>query len=263
MNAIFYALLATGFTFLMTMAGSACVFLFTGDIKPGIRRAVLGFAAGVMVAASCWSMLIPAIEMAQEQEKSGFLQACGGFLLGGVSLLFLDNRLAKLYNKKQKAGTLKNDSSRGTALLFGTITLHNIPEGMAVGLAFAVAASQNSAGLLASAAVLALGIGMQNFPEGAAVSLPYRQEGHTRGRSFLYGALSGAVEPVGGVIAVLLAASVAPLLPWLLSFSAGAMIYAVSAELIPQANSGRNCYTGIVGVIVGFAFMMTLDVALG
>ncbi len=262
MSALFYALLATGFTFLMTTAGSACVFLFVGDIKPNIRRAVLGFAAGVMVAASCWSMLIPAIEMVTEQGKSGILQATGGFALGGLSLLFLDNKFAKLYASMHKHAISSSDTSRRTALLFGTITLHNIPEGMAVGLACALAISENPHALPISAAILALGIGMQNFPEGAAVSLPYRQEGYTRKRSFLYGAISGVVEPIGGVIAVVLAASVTQLLPWLLSFSAGAMIYAVSAELIPGANDNRNCLTGIAGVILGFAFMMTLDVAL-
>ncbi len=263
MNAILLVLLATGFTFLMTTLGSACVFLFSGEIKGFVQRAVFGFAAGVMLAASAWSMLIPAIDMAIEQGESGVLQATGGFVLGGAFLLFADWFLSKAYYKSRN---IKQDSiadTRRTALLFGTITLHNIPEGMAVGLACMLAAQHNSPVMVASAATLAIGIGLQNFPEGAAVSLPFRQEGKSRVKSFVFGALSGIVEPIGGVVAVLIAGAITPLLPWLLSFAAGAMVYAVAAELIPQSNKGGTAYAGVAGVIIGFAFMMTLDVALG
>ncbi len=260
-NSIAAALTATGFTFFMTSLGAACVFLFVGPIKDSFQRAFLGFAAGVMMAASCWSMIVPAIDMAHQQGKSGWLQAGGGFILGAACLLVMDKFITKQYIKQQQSKD-ENSGKRRTALLFGSITLHNIPEGMAVGLACALAVQSNSPAEIAAAVALALGIGLQNFPEGAAVSLPFRQEGYSKMRSFLYGAASGAVEPLGGVIAVVLAVSVANLLPWLLSFAAGAMIYAVACELIPRANKNYNEHAGVIGVIAGFAFMMILDVSL-
>ncbi len=262
MNSVLAALIATGFTFFMTSLGAACVFLFAGPIKDVFQRAFLGFAAGVMMAASCWSMIVPAIEMAQEQGYSGYLQAGGGFILGSMCLLIMDKIITKQYINMQNRQN-ENSGKRRTVLLFGSITLHNIPEGMAVGLACALAVQSHSAAQTAAAIGLALGIGLQNFPEGAAVSLPFRQEGNSKLRSFLYGTASGAVEPIGGVIAVILAASVATLLPWLLSFAAGAMIYAVASELIPRANKKYNEHAGVIGVTFGFAFMMILDVALG
>ncbi len=261
MNPVALALTATGFTFLMNVAGSACVFLFNGKIRPVFHRSFLGFAAGVMMAACAWSMLVPSIDMAREQGGTGYIEATGGFLLGGIFLLIADKKFTALYLKHKGKQHAQSSTLRRTSLLFGAITLHNLPEGMAVGLACVLAAKSASAAELAAAAALALGIGLQNFPEGAAVSLPLCQEGFSKKRSFTYGMLSAIVEPIGAVVAVLLATVIAPTLPWLLSFSAGAMIYAVAAELIPQSYS-EDSHSGIIGLIIGFAFMMTLDVAL-
>ncbi len=269
MNAIIMAALGTFFTFLMTCAGAALVFFFKGEIKPALNKICMGFAAGVMMAASVWSLIIPAINMAQESGKTGFLQASGGFLLGGLFLIFMDLYMVKLYKKYIKPCVITCATKSGvklhrkSALLIGTITLHNIPEGMAVGLAFALAAQTQNAAALAAAMALALGIGLQNFPEGAAVSLPMRQEGFSRLHSFGFGCISGIVEPIGGIGAVLLISLVTPLLPWFLSFAAGAMIYAVASELIPSSSDEKGEFYGVLSVILGFAIMMTLDVALG
>ncbi|MEG0911154.1 MAG: ZIP family metal transporter [Ruthenibacterium sp.] len=263
MSPILLAAMGTGFTFLMTVAGAAVVYLFKGEIKPAAQRIFLGFAAGVMIAASVWSLLIPAIEMAEEQGHIGWIPAAGGFVLGGVFLLLLDGLMPHLHVGETHAEGV-NSSLKRTTLLVLAVTLHNIPEGMAVGLACAMAAGGQSASItVASAAALAMGIGLQNFPEGAAISLPLRKEGLSRNKSFVYGALSGIVEPIGGLIAVLVAASVTPLMPWLLSFAAGAMIYVVVEELIPEAHLGEHSNTGTLGVMLGFLVMMVMDVALG
>ncbi len=267
MNSILMAGAGTLFTFLMTCVGASLVFFFKGEIKPKLNKICLGFAAGVMIAASVWSLIIPAINMAQTQGKTGVIEAFGGFVLGGLFLAFADFYIVKLYKKYIKPNLESNNKNlklrRKSMLLIGTITLHNIPEGMAVGLAFALAAQTGEAAALASAMALALGIGLQNFPEGAAVSLPIRQEGFTRFRSFLYGCVSGVVEPLGGIGAVLLISLITPLLPWFLSFAAGAMIYAVASELIPTCRDNRGEFYGVLSVIFGFAVMMTLDVVLG
>ncbi len=263
MNPILLAAAGTGFTFLMTIAGAAVVFLFKGDIKPAFQRVFLGFAAGVMIAASVWSLLIPAIEMAEEQGHIGWIPAAGGFILGGAFLLVLDKLLPHLHPEEDKTEGIESSLKR-TTLLVLAVTLHNIPEGMAVGLACALAAGGTSASVtMAGAAALAMGIGLQNFPEGAAISLPLRKEGFSRGKSFTYGALSGIVEPIGGIIAVLIAGSLTPLMPWFLSFAAGAMIYVVVEELIPEAHLGEHSNTGTIGVMAGFLIMMVMDVALG
>ena len=257
MGPVQMAALGTGFTFLMTAAGAAVVFFFKKEIAPVFQRVFLGFAAGVMIAASVWSLLLPAIDRAVEQGHSGWVQAAGGFLLGALFLVCLDAVRPLLARKAT------DDGQRRTSLLVLAITLHNIPEGMAVGLACALAAGESGAGQAAGAAALALGIGLQNFPEGAAIALPLRKEGSSRFKSFAGGALSGAVEPLGGVLAVLAAGSVEPLMPWLLSFAAGAMLYVVVEELIPEAHLGEHSNTGTLGVMAGFLIMMILDVALG
>ena len=244
LQALCRAALGTGFTFLMTTLGAALVFFFSGAPEPRCQKGMLGFAAGVMTAASVWSLLLPAMERAEALALPAWLPAAGGMLLGAVFLAALDEALTHLRGMEQRRETL----------LMTAITLHNIPEGMAVGLAFALAA--DGAGL-AGAAALALGIGIQNFPEGAAVSLPL--VGRGRGRAFGAGVLSGAVEPVFGVAVVALAAAAQPLMPWLLSAAAGAMLYVTVEELVPQAHSRA----GTCAFVGGFLIMMVLDVALG
>ena len=243
----------TGFTLLMTSLGAAAVFFFRGELRPGVRRALLGFAAGVMTAATVWSLLLPAIGQSAEAGRfPPWLPAAAGIALGVVFLAALDGAIPRLEARRKHVSAVRKQD----LLLITAITLHNIPEGMAVGLAFALAADGES---LTAAAALALGIGIQNFPEGAAVALPLLQEGETRARSFLIGVLSGAVEPVFGIATVLAAALLRPLMPWLLSFAAGAMLYVVVEELVPQAHSrGGTC-----GFVLGFLIMMVLDVALG
>ena len=247
-----WAALGTGFTFLMTTLGAAMVFFFAGEPRPHFQKALLGFAAGVMTAASVWSLLLPAINRSAALPLPSWLPAAGGMLLGVVFLAALDGLLPRL---RRSRGRL-DASWRQTTLLMTAITLHNVPEGMAVGLAFALAAGGEG---LAGAAALAMGIGIQNFPEGAAVALHLRQGGWSRSRAFAGGMLSGAVEPVFGVLVVLAAAGVEPLMPWLLSFAAGAMLYVVVEELVPQAHSRA----GTCGFVLGFLVMMVLDVALG
>ena len=260
MNALTLAALGTGFTFLMTAAGAAVVFLFKNEIKPSFQRVFLGFAAGVMIAASVWSLLIPSIEMAGEQGVPGWLPAAGGFALGALFLMVLDALMPHLHPGSSEAEGVHTSFKR-TTLLVLAVTLHNIPEGMAVGLACALAAGGGSSSVtLAGAMALCLGMGLQNFPEGAAISLPLRREGLSRPKSFVYGALSGIVEPIGGILAVLIAGSVTPLMPWFLSFAAGAMIYVVVEELIPEAHLGEHSHPGTLGVLAGFLVMMVLEV---
>ena len=258
--AVAYAALGTAFTFLMTALGASLVFLFKKELSAGFQRVFLGFAAGVMIAASVWSLLNPAIEMAEEMGGIGWVPAAGGFALGALFLLALDKIMPHLHVCAQCPEGIACRLSRTTMLVLA-VTLHNIPEGMAVGLSFALAAQEG--GPFAPAMALALGMGLQNFPEGAAISLPLRREGMSRPKSFLLGALSGLVEPVFGVLAVLVAGSVRPLMPWFLSFAAGAMIYVVVEELIPEANLGEHSHSGTLGVMAGFLIMMILDVALG
>ena len=263
MQSILWAATGTGFTFLMTTLGAAMVFLFRKQLNASIQRIFLGFAAGVMIAASVWSLLIPAMEEAEASGLPGWLPAVGGFVLGIGFLLLLDVLLPHLHvDARQPEGL--HSSWRRTTLLVLAVTLHNIPEGMAVGLSVALAAQHAGEGAaLSGALALALGIGIQNFPEGAAISLPLRQEGLSAGRAFLYGSASGVVEPVFGILVVLVAGTIQPLMPWLLSFAAGAMMYVVVEELIPEAHLGEHSNTGTLGVMAGFLLMMVLDVALG
>ncbi len=250
LQALSWAAMGTGFLFLMTTLGAAVVFFFTEEPHPRFQRAMLGFAAGVMTAASVWSLLLPAIAQAADFGVPGWLPAAAGLLAGVCFLSALDAALPHLRRRDSTS------ACRRSTLLMAAITLHNVPEGMAVGLACALAAEGEG---LAGAAALALGIGIQNFPEGAAISLPLRQAGCTRHRAFLLGALSGSVEPLFGILVVLAAAGVRPLMPWLLSFAAGAMLYVVVEELVPQAHSKA----GTCGFVGGFLIMMILDVALG
>lgn len=258
---VLWAAVGTGFTFLMTALGAATVLVFRGRTTPSLQRIFLGFAAGVMVAASVFSLLLPAIEETEALGGIGWLPAAGGFLLGVLFLWGLDNLLPHLHPEAEVPEGLPS-SWRRTTLMVLAVTLHNIPEGMAVGLSFALAA-QHSGGGLSAALALAIGIGLQNFPEGAAISLPLRQEGVSTGRSFLYGALSGLVEPIFGILVVLAAGAIEPFMPWLLSFAAGTMMYVVTEELIPEAHLGEHSNVGTLSVMAGFVIMMILDVALG
>ena len=261
-QAILWAAGGTGFTALMTASGAAMVFLFRSSASPSLHRVMLGFAAGVMIAASMWSLLIPAIEEAQAMGVAGWLPAAGGSAMGIAFLLLMDYLLPKL--TPESFHWREGETSRKrTAMLVLAVTLHNIPEGMAVGISFALAARSGDPALMTAAGALAMGIGIQNFPEGAAISLPLRQEGMSRGRAFAMGAASGLVEPVFALLTVLAAGSVQPLMPWLLSFAAGAMLYVVVEELIPEANLSQGGHTGTLGVMAGFLLMMILDVALG
>ena len=259
---LLFAAIGTGFTCLATVLGAAMVFVFRKELSHTLQKVFLGFAAGVMIAASVWSLLIPAMEMAEGQGRSILLPVGGGFVLGGVFLMLLDQLLPHLHLDSDQPEGLRSRVSR-TAMLVFAVTLHNLPEGMAVGLACALAASSQDAGQAAGAAALALGIGLQNFPEGAAIALPLRREGASRLKSFAGGALSGAVEPLGGILAVLAAGWVEPLMPWLLSFAAGAMVYVVAQELIPEARRDETSRAGTWGVLLGFVIMMVMDVALG
>jgi ZIP family zinc transporter len=254
------AAVGTGFTFLMTAAGAAMVFFLRNGASEGLQRIFLGFAAGVMIAASVWSLLIPAIELGEATGMAGWLPAAGGFVLGVAFLLLLDVVTPHLHPGSADAEGPKTHLP-GSTLMVLAVTLHNIPEGMAVGLACAMAAS--GSGSAAAAAALCIGMGLQNFPEGAAVSLPLKRDGFSSGRAFLYGAASGFVEPVGGMLAVLAAGGISLLMPWFLSFAAGAMMYVVVEELIPEAHLGEHSNSGTVGALLGFLLMMILDVALG
>ena len=259
---LLYAALGTGFTCLATVLCAAMVILFRREMSGVTQKVFLGFAAGVMVAASVFSLLLPAMEMAEEQGQSVGLAIGGGFLLGCAFLMLLDRLLPHLHIGSDEAEGLPAHWRRTTMVVLA-VTLHNIPEGMAVGLSFAVAAQDPAAGSLAAAVALALGMGLQNFPEGAAVSLPLKSQGVRSGKAFVCGALSGVVEPVFGLLTVLVAGALTPVMPWVLSFAAGAMLYVVVEELIPEAHLGEHSHAGTVSVLLGFTAMMLLDVLLG
>ena len=248
--------------FLGTALGSAMVFLMKKEMNRKLEKLLLGFASGVMIAASVWSLLILAIEMSEEQGGIEWLPATVGFLLGMGFLLLLDSLIPHLHMDSDKPEGVKSGFGKTTMLVLA-VTLHNLPEGLAVGVTFAGALLGNAGITMAAALALAVGIAIQNFPEGAIISMPLRAAGASRGKAFLYGVLSGVVEPIGSVITILLASQVVPVLPYLLAFAAGAMIYVVVEELIPEAQSGEHTNIGIVGVAIGFALMMVLDVALG
>ncbi len=255
MNGMIWTLLGTLLTFSVTTLGAAGVFFVKKDMGGRIQSGFLGFAGGVMIAASVWSLLLPGIEFAEENGQISWLVMTGGFLLGVLLLLAVDYLIGRWENLRVK---------KNTAMLVTAITAHNIPEGMAIGLAFSLAAQNpEDAALFSGAAALAIGIAIQNFPEGTAVALPLIQNGFSKKKAFLIGSMSAVVEPVFGVAAAALAGTVRAGMPWFLSLAAGAMIYVVVQELIPEANAGENEKSGTLGFIVGFLVMMILDVALG
>ena len=262
-NPIVLALAATLFTWGVTALGASMVFFFK-TINKKILNSMLGFAAGVMIAASFWSLLNPAIQLAEASGVTPWVPALVGFLTGGGFLYAMDKLLPHLHMRlsRDKAEGIKTNWQR-SVLLMMAITIHNIPEGLAVGVAFGALASNPDAGALAGAVALAIGIGLQNFPEGAAVSIPLRREGFSRWRAFNYGQLSGIVEPMAGVLGAYLVLTITPILPYALSFAAGAMIFVVVEELIPESQTGNETDLSTIGAMLGFATMMMLDVALG
>lgn len=245
-----------------TTLGSAMVFFMKNKMNAKVDKLLLGFASGVMIAASIWSLIIPSIDMAEEQNKIAWIPAAVGFLLGITFLLVLDSVIPHLHLKSDEPEGIKSKLKKTTMMVFA-VTLHNIPEGMAVGVTFAGALIENAGITMAGAFALAIGIAIQNFPEGAIISMPLKSEGMSKTKAFIYGTLSGIVEPIGAVITILLTNAVVPILPYLLSFAAGAMIYVVVEELIPESQSGDHSNIGTIGVAIGFTIMMILDVALG
>jgi ZIP family zinc transporter len=248
--------------FLGTTLGAACVFFMKKSLGDLVQRSLAGFAAGVMVAASIWSLLIPAIEQSENMGKLSFLPAFIGFWSGVLFLLLLDRLIPHLHVGSEQAEGPKSKLGRTTMMVLA-VTLHNIPEGMAVGVMYAGFLAGNTQITAASALALSLGIAIQNFPEGAIISMPLRAEGERKNRAFLGGVLSGVVEPIGAVLTLLAAQLVIPALPYLLSFAAGAMLYVVVEELIPEMSQGKHSNIGTIFFAVGFSVMMTLDVALG
>ena len=248
--------------FLGTTLGAACVFFMKKSLGDLVQRSPAGFAAGVMVAASIWSLLIPAIEQSEDMGKLSFLPAFIGFWVGVLFLLLLDHLIPHLHVGSDQSEGPKSKLGRTTMMVLA-VTLHNIPEGMAVGVMYAGFLAGSAQITAASALALSIGIAIQNFPEGAIISMPLRAEGESRERAFLGGVLSGAVEPIGAVLTIIAAQLIIPALPYLLSFAAGAMLYVVVEELIPEMSQGRHSNLGTVFFAVGFSVMMTLDVALG
>ena len=248
--------------FLGTSLGAGCVFFLKNSLRDGIQRALTGFAAGVMVAASVWSLLIPAMEQAADWGRLAFFPAAVGFWLGILFLLLLDHLIPHLHQNSLQAEGPKSQLQRTTMMVLA-VTLHNIPEGMAVGVVYAGYLAGTAQITAAGALALSLGIAIQNFPEGAIISMPLRAEGIKKGRAFWGGVLSGIVEPIGAVLTILAAGIVVPALPYLLSFAAGAMLYVVVEELIPEMSQGQHSNVGTVFFAVGFSVMMVLDVALG
>jgi ZIP family zinc transporter len=264
MNPVLMAFVFGLFTWGMTAAGSGLVFLFR-TLNPKILNGMLGFAGGVMIAASVWSLLLPAIEMAEASGGTPWIPAVIGFLGGGAFLWLLDKLMPHLHTSGHHGGLPEGLATqwRRSVLLVLAITLHNIPEGLAVGVAFGAVAADLPSATLGGAVALAIGIGLQNFPEGAAVSVPLRREGLSRLRAFNYGQLSGLVEPIAAVVGAAAVILVRPILPYTLAFAAGAMIYVVVEELIPEAQDDRHGDYATVGAMLGFAIMMMMDVALG
>lgn len=247
--------------FMGTTAGAACVFFLRKQIGSNVQKAFTGFAAGVMVAASVWSLIIPAIDMSEGMGKFSFVPALVGFLIGIVFLLFMDSMVPHLHVGSSEPEGKKSNLGRTTMMILA-VTLHNVPEGAACGAIFAGVISGDGSVTMAGALTLALGIAIQNFPEGAIISLPLRSEGNSRAKAFSLGALSGIVEPIAAFATILLAGLVTPILPYMLAFAAGAMIYVVVEELIPETSEGEHSNLGTIAFAVGFALMMVLDVAL-
>lgn len=247
--------------FLGTALGSAMVFLVKGEINIKIQKLLLGFAAGVMIAASIWSLIMPSIELSEHLGKLAFLPAAIGFLLGIAFLLLLDSIIPHIHINSQKPEGIKSTFKKRTMLML-SVTLHNIPEGMAVGVALAGAIYGNELLSISSALVLAAGIAIQNFPEGAVISMPLLSDGVSKPKSFLYGTLSGIVEPIAAALTLLLTSFISPILPYILAFAAGAMIYVVVEELIPESQEGSHSNIATIGCAIGFVIMMILDISL-
>ena len=256
---VFYGILIP---FLGTSLGAACVFFMKNSLSDRIQRSLTGFAAGVMVAASVWSLLIPAIEQSASMGKWKFVPAAAGFWIGMLFLLLLDHIIPHLHQNSEKSEGPKSQLRRTTMMVLA-VTLHNIPEGMAVGVVYAGFLANNTLITAAGALALSLGIAIQNFPEGAIISLPLKAEGMKKSKAFAGGVLSGIVEPIGAFLTILASSFIVPALPYLLSFAAGAMLYVVVEELIPEMSQGEHSNIGTVFFAVGFSVMMILDVALG
>ena len=248
--------------FLGTLLGSACVFLLKDKINNKLQRGLLGFASGVMIAAAIWSLIIPSIDMSDYLGKLAFIPAAVGIILGMLFLLLMDKIIPHLHLSSKKPEGLKAKISKTTMLVLA-VTLHNIPEGMAVGVVFAGFISGETSISIAGSIALSIGIAIQNFPEGAIISLPLKSEGNSKLKSFILGTLSGIVEPIAALVTILLANLITPILPYVLSFAAGAMIYVVVEELIPEASEGEHSNIGPIGFGIGFVIMMILDIALG
>lgn len=262
MQSLLYTLGATGFTWAMTCVGAAMVFFFKGKPSPLFTKISLGFAAGIMIAASVWSLLIPAMGAAEEIGMHPTLPVTGGFIAGIIFLILLDNMLPHQHINENEPEGPKSNLNKGQ-LLFLAMTIHNIPEGMAVGIAIVAAVASGQPEVMSAALVLALGMGIQNIPEGTAVTLPMHSNGIKRSKAFLMGVLSGVVEPLAALVVVGLAAYFIPIMPFLLSFAAGAMMYVVVEELIPEARLGEHSDKGTLAVLAGFIVMMVLDTSLG
>ncbi len=252
----------TAIPFIGTAAGSACVFFMKKQLSRAVQRALTGFAGGVMVAASIWSLLIPAMDQCADKGRWAFLPAFTGFWLGILFLLLLDGIIPHLHVNAGQTEGIKSKAKKTTMMVLA-VTLHNIPEGMAVGVVFAGLLSGSAQITAGGALALSIGIAIQNFPEGAIISMPLHAEGRTKGKAFLDGMLSGAVEPIGALLTVLFAGLFVPAMPYLLSFAAGAMIYVVVEELIPEMSAGEHSNVGVIMFALGFTLMMALDVALG
>ena len=250
------------FPFIGTTFGALSVFLLKNELKPSVEKLFLGFASGVMIAASVWSLIIPSINHSENMGKLAFIPAVVGIALGMLFLLLLDKIIPHLHlNSDEPEGP--TSKLKKTTMLVLAVTLHNIPEGMAVGVVVAGFMNGTTGVTMASAVALAIGIAIQNFPEGAIISLPLKSEGSSKGKAFLYGMLSGIVEPIAAIITIVLSSFIVPVLPYLLSFAAGAMIYVVVEELIPESSHGKHSNIGTIGFGIGFIIMMILDVALG
>ncbi len=245
-----------------TAAGAACVFFMREKLSAGLEKILLGFASGVMVAASVWSLLIPSMDMAEPMGKSAWVPAAAGLMLGFVFLMIMDKAVPHLHLNAEQPEGPKSSLSK-TMMLVMAVVLHNIPEGMAVGVVFAGVAAGESNVTMGGAFVLALGIAIQNFPEGAIISMPLKSAGVSKRKSFLYGVFSGIVEPLAALLTILLTGIITPLLPYLLAFAAGAMLFVVVEELIPESAAGEHSNLGTLGFAAGFVIMMILDVALG
>ena len=254
MNNILYSILGILIPFMGTNLGSSFVFFMKKNLNENFRKLTVGFAAGVMIAASIWSLIIPSVDMAENLGSFKWIPATIGLMLGFIFLILIN----KIVEKLEKKNSIKNFN-----MLMFSVTLHNIPEGMAVGVCFAGLLSGMSTIILAEAMLLSIGIGVQNIPEGAIISMPLKMQGMSRKKSFMYGVLSGVVEPIAAVFTILLTNIVVPILPYLLSFAAGAMLYVVAEELIPDMNSGRKSNMGVLGLMIGFIVMMVLDITLG